>query len=480
MNGSMTAMRSRSIIFSYAVLGVGHIIGKSLAFLGALIIARALGPGATGIFGTVITFLMYGWVLADSGAGTIGTRMLASGYTDAGEIARRVTATRLLGSAVACVIGAFAIATLHGSWSWLPPLGVASVAYALRFDWILLGQQRMPSIAAASVLREGAFCVLAAIVVSRTGSVTAAAWCFALAELTWSVTTGLLSRVRLSRPGAEAREATSANFLREGWPIAVFALMTLTYNKLDTPLIAWMRSVSEAGVYWAAYALLFGAMGFSAALGRAAFPEMARSGERPHPADIQKTLRLTMLGSLLGCLGAVLMFQFAENLMHLAYGARFAAGAAPLKILSWCLWPNFISTLLLGRLVAEGRQRRLAAGAVLAATTNVVINLLSIPRFGAEGAAIASVGSELCLAGVAIVAYAGVLGMRQFLVTQLWLGGAAAVAIAVSGMGSEQVVRGAVTICVFLLLSAPVLTAGAGGKGLLALPRPREANAVGA
>lgn len=257
--------------------------------------------------------------------------------------------------------------------------------------------------------------------------------------------------------------------------------MTLTYNKLDTPLIAWMRSVREAGVYWAAYALLFGAMGFSAAMGRAAFPEMARSGEHPNPGDIQRTLRLTMLGALLGCLGAVLMFQFAESLMRLAYGAQFAAGAAALRILSWCLWPNFISTLLLGRLVAERRQRRLAAGAVLAAATNIVINLLSIPRFGAEGAAVASVGSELCLAGVAVVAYVGVVGMRQFLVTQLWLGGAAAVAIAASKVGGEQtIVRGAVTACVFLLLSTPVLIAGAGGRGLLALPRPREINVVGA
>jgi len=452
-------VRIRWILWSYVILSTGHVLSKGLAFLSAVAIGRALGPHQTGLFGTATTFLLFAWVIADCGVGTIGGRLVASNPALTRNLDRNVFLIRLAGAALAVSLGSLAVVFFGGPSSILLPLCLSAIVYAFRRDWLLLGLGRIPAVAGAAVLRDLTFLLLSIGIVSSTKSLEAAVWSFFGAELVWSLVTTWAVRGANSQSVATS-QTRSLGLYSQGWPVALMAMMTLTYNKIDTPLIAWLRGPAEAGVYWAAYTIVFGVLGFSAVLSRAAFPEMARTSAPGQPRDMSQTMRLSMIGAGAGALASILVSTWAPQLIRLAYGPKYAAGAGALSILAWCLWPNFSAALLLQRLVVDGRQRILAGGALIAAALNVGLNVLIIPRLGMLGAAGTSVASETCLLMLAIFAYRKSLWVGRFLAAQVWLGVAMTAAIWVGGrVGFHgDFAKGILILAIFVLLSAPIAT----------------------
>jgi O-antigen/teichoic acid export membrane protein len=198
--------------------------------------------------------------------------------------------------------------------------------------------------------------------------------------------------------------------------MVITSSMSLTYNKVDTPMLVAMRGPATAGIYWAGYTIIFAILGFGAVLSRSALPELsrARSGK-----DHARLPPLVLAAVLVGGLAAMLLIGSAGEIMTALYGKEYGLGAEALAILALAIPMNFASGILLNRLVAVGRQRLLAVAAIGGAVINVSLNLALIPALGMRGAAFATLASEAVLLAVGLAGVVGLPRARPFQVRVL-------------------------------------------------------------
>lgn len=395
-------MRLRKLLADFAFLGVGHFASKGIAFGSAIFLARQLRPDAVGHYAVAIAVLGYAQAFTNWGSDALGIRAVARDPESAAPLAGNVSRVRLaLGAIAAC--GLLAL-TLGGilSLATVVPMVVCLLALVFRRDWFLLGRCKPKRVGVALAAREVVFlaAVLWILVVRPTLSV--ALWCVAGAELAWTMATMLLAGRLLS---CQRTSATTRFLLIEGWPIAIVSLTVLTNNKIDIPLLGHFRSASEVGSYWGAYNVMFAFMAVAALLTRAALPEMSRQAQFTAQQGAGSSFRLAILGGAGGCIAALLLTRYAGELIKVVYAGRLSGGGDALGILALALPGHFLGAVLVGRLVAEGRQHEWTVAAVTAAVANLSLNLWLIPHMGLRGAAWATVASEWILMLVVVFSF---------------------------------------------------------------------------
>ena len=94
-------------------------------------------------------------------------------------------------------------------------------------------------------------------------------------------------------------------------------------------------------------------------------------------------------------IGSIVLYGVAPFFIHLVFGTEYAIAYQPFQILIWASLPVF-GGYWIGRLLVSLHQERIIFwGNIAAGFTNVAANIYFIPRFGIQGAAIATIISYL-------------------------------------------------------------------------------------
>lgn len=124
---------------------------------------------------------------------------------------------------------------------------------------------------------------------------------------------------------------------------------------------------------------------------------------------VEKALYFSLLASI-PC--AILIFLNSSDIVTLLYGESFSGSTNCLRILSFLNIPITISTFLgIQVLCSAGKEKSMLKAVLMGAILNVSLNLVLIPRFAHNGAAISSLISEIT---VAIVEFAMVYKLLSF------------------------------------------------------------------
>lgn len=92
---------------------------------------------------------------------------------------------------------------------------------------------------------------------------------------------------------------------------------------------------------------------------------------------------------------ALVFTLFGKTLICLVYGESYAPSAEPLKIVTWYVIFSYLGVARNAWIVCENKQKYLKYMHCGAAITNVIMNLLFIPKWGAIGAATASLITQI-------------------------------------------------------------------------------------
>jgi O-antigen/teichoic acid export membrane protein len=223
--------------------------------------------------------------------------------------------------------------------------------------------------------------------------------------------------------------------------------ISLIYFRVDTILLALLRSPEEVGFYGAAYKFIELVVLVPAAVGISMFPPLARfvaSGDPRATGLIQRTFDVLLAAAVPFI---VLMLAYPREILTLAAGSDFADGAVALQLLAPFALFAFVNAVLWRVVLAGERDRTLLAIAVAVLVVNVALNLLFIPTYGLKAAAIITVVSEaLVTIPIALAArrenrlpdlgYAPVVGAGAAAMTAivLFLPGPAALVAVVAGV----------------------------------------------
>lgn len=193
--------------------------------------------------------------------------------------------------------------------------------------------------------------------------------------------------------------------LRANWPLArplirdalgigVVSMIGLLHLRADAILLSLLKPPADVGIYAVAFRFVEQAFFLPGLLVAAVFPILARYVH--HRDDrlalvVDRTFRVLVLGAISVTIALIVL---APIIVRLVATSAYDDAIAPARILSIALIFVFAGPVFYNLLFAVNRQRELILIGIGAVTLNVALNLVLIPRYSYNGAAIATLISE--------------------------------------------------------------------------------------
>jgi O-antigen/teichoic acid export membrane protein len=369
------------------------LLGDLAAKLGLLAVvvfaARSLSTVEYARLGVALAAAGILATLLDAGVSVLLVRDGARDVARRGELFRAALRGRLPFLAVVAsaglVLGAVtgqvtlvvaSVALAAGNAATLSVLALFRAAQDLRYEAVakLASGLLWPLAAAAAVL---AYRSAAAVVVALA----------AVAAL------GLAALLPWSRRVMRRREALPATAtLRAALPLGLLAAATLVYFRSGTIMLGAWSSPRQTAAFTIASSVGFGLLLIPNAITTGLLPRLAAEADRATRSAV--TWRAVAWTAAICVTVAGITVALAPVLLPLLVGPRYANAVRPLTILAAASVLIGVSGTLGTWLVAERRTRLLGLQVALSLAVNLGIGALLIRRFGADGAAWATVATE--------------------------------------------------------------------------------------
>ncbi|MEO8578504.1 MAG: flippase, partial [Gemmatimonadales bacterium] len=394
----------------FFALAFGETGARLIAFVTTAYLARRLGASAFGQIGFATAVLMHFGPGLLMGTGEVGSREVARNQQNAPVIA----ATGITLRVIAALVAMTAILTFASVLGLDPERRTITSLYALcvipiAFDtsWVYKGLGRTGRIGMAILLVEVVCLVLVLIFVKAPADVTRVP----LTQLTGSLTAAAFLTIPLMR-GHWPRPTLNSlrRMARQSAMITVSRVLRVVVVSLDVILLGFMVSSQELGWYSAAYRIVFFVMALLYAAHSAFLPEIAQSADNPRAlsAILSRAIGMALAVTIPFVVGGVLI---ARPMMNLIFGAEYQAGAGALQLLLFSLVLLAVHAATRSVFLAMHRLGLETAIIAVGVATNIALNLYLIPRYGIEGAAVATVAGEAVILAGAFITLAR-LGVR--------------------------------------------------------------------
>jgi O-antigen/teichoic acid export membrane protein len=463
-----------SVMRNASVLAGATVAARLSMFAFGIVLARALGADSYGRYALALALGVVLQPIADAGLTPYVSREIARARKETER-----TLPTLLASKLALLVATFVltvvVAALVIDDESLVAV-IAAVVLATLVDGFSMfvygyfqGREAMGFEARATTL---------AAIVRALGGIALAlafddlapvvAWILAVALVQATVAARRLARAAPARPRWRSGGATRVHW-QSVLSMGLMAIFVMTYLRLDSVLIGWLRDERAVGLYAAAYTLMLGAQIVPAMLATALTPVFARThaGDRgAFESAWHSGIRIVLLISLPIALATTLL---AGPLIERLYGGEFERSADVLAVIIWICPLGSLSLIAQAALRGARRELWLTAVSGACAALNVGLNLWAISRHGIMGAAVVTVVTELVntLALVGLCLRDGIVPTPRFPIVRVALAGGALSAVAIALADVPVEIAGLACACVYLAVL--VLTRVAGGAELRAL-----------
>jgi PST family polysaccharide transporter len=200
---------------------------------------------------------------------------------------------------------------------------------------------------------------------------------------------------------SKARFSRCKNLLKDSWPAIISCISIALFMKIDMVMLGEMAGNEVVGIYSAATRISMLWYFLPSIIVSSVFPFIIEAKSVDQKVYTQRVAQLLSLMTALALFAIVLIVIFSDMLIGILYGNPYMAAGPVLTVHIVGCWFVFLGQAQEPWDVAENLMQlamiRTATGAVI----NIALNLVLIPRYGATGAALASVIS-LFIAGIAL------------------------------------------------------------------------------
>lgn len=187
---------------------------------------------------------------------------------------------------------------------------------------------------------------------------------------------------------------TAKAMLRNSWPLILSGIAVTLYMRIDQIMIKEMLGEREVGLYSAAVRLSEAWYFVPVIITASLFPAIVNAKKISQEIYHQRLQRLCTLMTWLAIAVALPMTFLADWLVSLLYGQHYREAGSVLAIHIWGAVFVFLGVASGVFFTVERYTRKSFYRTALGAVSNVLLNLVLIPRYGMNGAAIATVLSQ--------------------------------------------------------------------------------------
>lgn len=404
-----------AIAKNFAWLSGDRFVRMGISFLTGAAVARYLEPHGFGVLTCAIAIAELAGVFATLGLESILPRELLRKPASAVELLGTAfwsscAAMVILYAALILPLAEFGSSSPEASTCLLLAglLMIRAPLSVLNFQFAAQLQARFGVIAATLSFVFGT--VVRLLLIWQGAPVTA----FAAALLIEPSGTGLLLYVFNRRAGMRPstwrwKFVLAKALLQESWPLVFSSFATMIYMRSDQVMLAYLQNEEEAGRFGAALRLSEVWYFLPASLASSLLPALVRTRDLSATVRQQRMQRFYDLNATMAYGLILLLLPAAPWIFPLVFGRSYAGADAVFQIHIWACPFVFLGVARNQYLLIEGWTRFLFFSTALGAVINVALNLLFIPRWGASGAAIATLVSQ---ASATLVASFGWLPAR--------------------------------------------------------------------
>ncbi|WP_458374256.1 oligosaccharide flippase family protein [Pseudomonas laurylsulfatiphila] len=406
----------KKAIKTISLLWITSLLGAGCAFLTQIILARKLGPEEFGIFSAALTSIS---LLIPLGGFGIAQFWLRS-FGQEGWVAKRWLSDsfKFIGTST------FLVLILAISWATLGPHAEQMKHALIILSAYALGQILVELVSSKLQLEEEylklsswtllphIFRLLLVLISISVTQEKATAQDIAISySIIAIVITGLgihqLFQMTSSKFALKGHENTKeanqtitikTSIFAQSWPFGMANLFYLIYFQSGVILVNYITGNAEAGAYSVAFTIIAGIVLFpSVVYQKFLLPKMHRWSTHDKP-KFYKTYRegnLIMLSIGIATMAAILLTP--NKLFTMIFGKEYLASIQLLHLLALSIPIIFIISSISATLTTGDNIKRRVKYMGLAAIFNITLNAALIPAYGAIGACISFLASNIIL-----------------------------------------------------------------------------------
>ncbi len=408
MSSESSMAAGRTIAANTGSLVLARFVVAALGWSGTVLIVRTLSVDGWGRFSFVFALLGVLSVFTDLGVGRVAIKGLLDAGTDSAAFAGTLVMLR-----AALGLGGYGLAFAVVKLGGYPPevvraTLVAGVVVVLAtpshaIHSIFQAHLEMRTVAVSTVLGQLAQLGLIVVLYRSGGSVVLFCVPAVLGDvviLVWR----LRGLRRLQRLRLRVIWSTWTMLLREAAPLAAGTVLATVYYRIDSVMLSKLDSFESVGIYGIAYKFVDLTHYLPVALSVSVLPVLVRAWPHDQATFVATFHRALLLMAIGGGLVAFEFAVFAGPVIGALYGQTYqvAADAGRLVVAAECI--AAFGNLCFTALIAVGRNRVYPLAALIGLLLNVGLNLWLIPAYSYEGAAWATVVTEVVVLGLLLAA----------------------------------------------------------------------------
>lgn len=387
--------------------GLYQVLNLIFPLISSMYVARVLSPDGVGRVAYAKNIVSYFSTLAALGIPTIGMRVISVARDDRRELNKRFSELAVLNallttvSMAAYLVMIFCVPAFREDVRLYLASGLVLLFNYLNIDWLYQGHEEYGYIVARSIT------VKIASIVSLFLFVKTKEDYIIYAVITGLATCGnyLFNVIRAGKlVSLQLRELRIGQHIKPVVLLGISLFLSSIYSKVDTTMLGVMSGDEYVGYYDYAHKVLQIAVSFCAAVTSAFLPRLSYYYEHDRKQFHELVAKGVQLASFLAFPAAVGLFLLAPEAILVLFGGEFLPAAPTLRWFSVMILISAFGNLLCYQMmICSGNEKKLVPILAAAACLNMVLNAILIPKLHQNGAAIASVCTELFINGVEVV-----------------------------------------------------------------------------
>lgn len=302
----------------------------------------------------------------------------------------------LLGVAVlATVLGLGRWDKWAGSlWAGLPVL----VVLALNISWLLQAQEKQAALYKTQFV-QALFLLVAMLAVMRPG--TSPVVYLLIHGLSGALGTVLIFRYAAIPRGAGLPDLKLLRGLpaafRRAWAVYLIGLLIYLYTAFELPLVGFLVSVEELGLYRSAHTLVGVLQSFAVVVPLILYPRFIEWRKQGVGVLWRRQLLLFGVFAVVGGVVSLGAFVLSPVVYPWIYGEAFGEAARPFAILVSSKMVVLLNGIFGWGLLSHGKDRAYLVVVLVTAAFSVTANLYFVPEYGMLAAAWVNLCAELLI-----------------------------------------------------------------------------------
>lgn len=366
------------------------------------LLARELGPGNFGLYGSIITLVSFAAIIADFGLILPNIRSISRNDLTPGVLANEIASANIIWSLFGVIIVAGVGMFLNLPFFAVVLFAGSSILEIRATNMIRMyeGVNNFKVISAFVLFERTCFGVAVTISLYIFRSVTSISIGYAVC---YTILLILSYRYFAKDFGPIRLKFTMEKFKQYskiGLPFTTVFIFSAMFNRSDILLINSLRGHEESGLFNAVVRIFESQAFIPLTLISTVYPNLSNSYKESDLMFKREFLRALFFMALIGFIISAGVFSFSRQIIQLLFSSQYDGSIPLLHSLSFMFIFYYVNAILSYTLFAMHKEKVYAVVIINLALLNILLNWISIPEHGAAASVSIRIVGEILLTAV--------------------------------------------------------------------------------